>query len=70
MSLDSSEQSAPVSRKHSRRSSESGQDKRKSIEEACKRHDFETLVRLATSTGGLLTDELRQQACMSFLLSH
>lgn len=36
-----------------------------SIQGACERGDFQTLVELATSTGGLLTDELRGQACMS-----
>ena len=40
-------------------------EKSKRIQEACLQRDFRTLVRLATSTGGLLTDELRQQACMS-----
>ncbi|KIX06310.1 uncharacterized protein Z518_04285 [Rhinocladiella mackenziei CBS 650.93] len=36
--------------------------KRDSIEQACARGDFDALVRLATSTGGLLTDDLRRQA--------
>ena len=39
------------------------QQKLQSIEEACQRLDFDTLVELATSTGGLLTDELRRRAC-------
>ena len=37
------------------------------IEEACQHRDLDTLVELARSTGGLLTDKLRQQACMSSL---
>lgn len=40
-------------------------EKCRSISQACAQHDVETLVKLATATGGLLTDELRRQACMS-----
>ncbi|OAP59070.1 hypothetical protein AYL99_06368 [Fonsecaea erecta] len=36
--------------------------KPQSILEACRQRDFAALVTLATSTGGLLTDELRRQA--------
>ncbi|OAL36795.1 hypothetical protein AYO20_03850 [Fonsecaea nubica] len=36
--------------------------KAESIQEACRQRDFVALVKLATSTGGLLTDELRRQA--------
>ncbi|OAG37855.1 hypothetical protein AYO21_07961 [Fonsecaea monophora] len=36
--------------------------KAESIQEACRQRDFVALVTLATSTGGLLTDELRRQA--------
>lgn len=44
-------------------SSNGTQQKVKAIEDACKRLDFDALVELATSTGGLLTDELRRRAC-------
>lgn len=44
------------------------QQKLKSIEEACERLDFEAIVELATSTGGLLTDELRRKACAYLVL--
>ncbi|EXJ95262.1 hypothetical protein A1O1_00382 [Capronia coronata CBS 617.96] len=50
------------SKEHAVNHADDDREKRKSIEEACVRRDFETLVRLATSTGGLLTDELRRQA--------
>ncbi|KAK7900636.1 GTPase-activating protein gyp8 [Exophiala xenobiotica] len=41
---------------------QSQKEKHQAIEEACRLGDFSTLVKLATSTGGLLTDELRRQA--------
>ncbi|KIW49976.1 hypothetical protein PV05_11603 [Exophiala xenobiotica] len=41
---------------------QSQKEKYRVIEEACRLGDFDTLVKLATSTGGLLTDELRRQA--------
>lgn len=44
------------------------QQKLMSIEAACERFDFEALVELATSAGGLLTDELRRRAC-AYLVS-
>lgn len=44
-------------------SSNGAQQKAKSIQDACERIDFKALVELATSTGGLLTDELRRRAC-------
>ncbi|KAJ9642202.1 uncharacterized protein PV06_03232 [Exophiala oligosperma] len=37
-------------------------EKCRAIEDACKQGDLSTLVKLATSTGGLLTDEARRQA--------
>jgi hypothetical protein len=49
-------------------SSHGTQQKLKSIAEACERFDFEALVELATSTGGLLTDDLRRRAC-AYLVS-
>lgn len=33
------------------------------IRDACKRRDIQELQALAQSSGGFLTDELRQQAC-------
>lgn len=38
--------------------------KRRAIETACRRRDVKALVEYATSPGGLLTDALRQTACM------
>jgi hypothetical protein len=40
-------------------------DKRVEVLDACRRKDTVTLRALAASEGGLLTDELRRQACMS-----
>jgi len=40
-------------------------EKCRAIEDACKQVDLSALVKLATSTGGLVTDEARRQACMS-----
>lgn len=37
------------------------------IKDACERHDVQKLIDLASSEGGLLTDELRRTAC-KFLL--
>ena len=45
-------------------------EKSRSIEEASHRADFDTLVELASSTGGLLTDDLRRQACVSPFLAN
>ncbi|EXJ61471.1 uncharacterized protein A1O5_11787 [Cladophialophora psammophila CBS 110553] len=39
-----------------------GPDKAEAIQDACRQRDFAALVKLATSTGGLLTDDLRRQA--------
>jgi hypothetical protein len=39
--------------------------KRQGIQRACQEHDVEALVEYATTTGGLLDDDLRQAACMS-----
>ena len=36
------------------------------IAKACRERDFDTLVQLVDSPGGLLTDTLRQDACTSF----
>ncbi len=44
-------------------------EKSRRIEEASHRADLDTLVELASSTGGLLTDDLRRQACESPLCS-
>jgi len=49
-------------------STHGAQQKLKSIEDACERSDFDALVKLATSTGGLLTDSLRRKACMYLVL--
>lgn len=38
--------------------------KREDIQRACQERDIEALVEHATSTDGLLDDELRQSACM------
>ena len=40
------------------------EDKRKAIIDACHSRDIKALVSHATSSGGLLTDTLRQAACM------
>lgn len=37
--------------------------KRRRIQEACHQQQVETLVELASSTGGLCSDDLRQLAC-------
>ena len=39
------------------------EQKKNDILEACKAHDIDALVRLATSSGGLLQDDVRQVAC-------
>lgn len=39
------------------------QEKRKAIIQACETGDYESLVELADSTGGLLEDELRATSC-------
>ncbi|EHY58066.1 GTPase-activating protein gyp8 [Exophiala dermatitidis] len=62
MESDLSDTPLAGSKEHSGHLSEQDQEKRKAIQEACGRRDFATLVELATSTGGLLTDELRRQA--------
>lgn len=46
------------------KSSESD-EKREAIQQACQQRDVGALVQLATSSGGLLDDELRRSACMS-----
>ncbi|EXJ89440.1 hypothetical protein A1O3_02507 [Capronia epimyces CBS 606.96] len=56
------EKPVPGLSESSERTPGEGQEKGKAIQEACERRDFETLARLATSTGGLLTDDLRRQA--------
>lgn len=33
------------------------------IKQACREHDVDRLIELASTTGGLVLDELRQQAC-------
>lgn len=38
-------------------------EKAEAIRKACNSYDIEALVSHATSAGGLLEDELRQQAC-------
>lgn len=40
-------------------------DKNALIQTACENKDVETLVRLASSEGGLVTDHLRATACSS-----
>lgn len=42
---------------------EKDSEKTAAILEACKCKDLESLRKLATSEGGLLTDELRRKAC-------
>src|SRR6185437_9416214 len=42
---------------------ESHNAKATSILEACKENDIETLRKLAVSEGGLVSDEVRRQAC-------
>ena len=42
---------------------EKDNEKTAAILEACKWKDLESLRKLATSEGGLLTDELRRKAC-------
>jgi hypothetical protein len=44
-------------------------EKRQRIEQACRQRDVGALVELASSTGGLLVDDLRRKACMSPLLA-
>lgn len=39
------------------------QSKHASIAQACQANDMDILIRLATSAGGLLNDELRRKAC-------
>lgn len=41
--------------------------KREEIVRACDQGDLKQLVQLASSSGGLLDDELRQSACMTFI---
>ena len=41
--------------------------KREEIVRACDQSDLKQLVQLASSSGGLLEDELRQSACMTFI---
>ena len=38
-------------------------DKAKRILAACRNNDLDALIELATSTGGLVDDEIRQTAC-------
>ncbi len=45
------------------------QSKHELIARACKENDFDNLVQLATSEGGLVNDELRRKACESMLLA-
>ena len=42
--------------------------KREEIIRACKEGNLKLLVQLATSSGGLLSDDLRQSACMTVTL--
>lgn len=39
------------------------EDKLRALEEACKVQDLEVLAALATSSLGLVSDEVRQNAC-------
>jgi hypothetical protein len=49
----------------SKETSEEFDIKQRAIETACQSRDVKALVEHATSSGGLLTDTLRQTACMS-----
>lgn len=48
----------------SKETTEEHDNKRKAIENACQNRDVKALVEHAISPGGLLTDKLRQAACM------
>lgn len=48
----------------SKETTEEFDTKRRAIETACQDRDVKALVEHATSPGGLLTDTLRQAACM------
>jgi hypothetical protein len=48
----------------SKEATEEFENKRRAIEIACQTRDVKALVEYATSAGGLLTDTLRQAACM------
>lgn len=43
------------------------EQKKNDILEACNARDIDALVRLATSSGGLLEDDVRRVACKYFL---
>lgn len=49
---------------NSKETTEEFDNKRKAIENACQNRDVKALVEHATSPAGLLTDTLRQAACM------
>lgn len=49
---------------NSKETTEEFDTKRRAIEAACQNRDVKSLVEHATSPGGLLTDTLRQAACM------
>lgn len=48
----------------SKETTEEFDNKQRAIETACQNRDVKSLVEHATSAGGLLTDTLRQAACM------
>lgn len=52
-----------ASETHTTYTPEKDNEKNAAILEACKWKDLESLRKLATSEGGLLTDELRRKAC-------
>lgn len=52
-----------VNEKLNRSSSHASKGKQMAIQEACRDHNIAELVNLASSTGGLLEDDLRKTAC-------